>query len=111
VDALFGRACALVEDHDVYIGVCARIRPQGRAEDVKHAPGFWADLDFTSFADGEPGALQKQADFPIRPTWIIATSRGVPPVLETDRSGAAGCEPGGPPTGRVNLIPGRGFVV
>lgn len=82
-NAPFGRACGLVEDHDVYIGVCPRLRPQGRAEDVTHAPRFCPDLDLRSFADGEARALRKLADLPIKPTGIIATNWG-PPVLETE---------------------------
>jgi hypothetical protein len=75
-EQLYGDACRLVEDHDCYFGVCPRLRPQGRNEDVTHAPGFWADLDFKRFADGEAEALRRLADFPIRPTWIIATGGG-----------------------------------
>ena len=76
IDDLVGTAFSLVEEYDVYFGVCPRSRPQGRAEDVTHAPGFWADLDFKKFREGESEALRKLADFPINPTWIIATGGG-----------------------------------
>lgn len=75
-DDHFGLACSLVEDHDCYFGVCPRIRPRGRNEDVTHAPGFWADLDWKSFKDGEGGALRSLAAFPIPPTWIVSTGGG-----------------------------------
>jgi len=76
LDDLVGDGFRLVEDYDVYFGVCPRVRPQGRKEDVTHAPGFWADLDFKRFADGEAGALRKLAGFPIKPSWIVATGGG-----------------------------------
>ena len=76
IGELYGRACFLVEDHNCYFGVCPRIRPQGDKASVTHAPGLWADLDFKRFAEGEAGALRKLADFPLRPTWMVATGGG-----------------------------------
>jgi hypothetical protein len=73
---LYARACELVEEYDDYFGVCPRIRPQGRKEDVTHAPGLWADLDFKGFPDGEAGALRKLGEFPVPPSWIVATGGG-----------------------------------
>lgn len=76
VHDLVARAFSLVEDHDCYFGVCPRIRPRGDAASVMHALGFWCDLDFKRFQDGEAGALRALAEFPLRPTWIIATGGG-----------------------------------
>jgi hypothetical protein len=76
VGDLYAGACELVEEFDVYFGVCPRIRPQGRKEDVSDAPGLWADLDFKRFADGEAGALRKLAEFPLPPSWLVATGGG-----------------------------------
>ncbi len=73
---LVGAAFSLTDTHDCYFGACPRVRPQGRKEDVTHAPGFWADLDFKRFADGEAGALRKLATFPLPPSWIVATGGG-----------------------------------
>lgn len=73
---LLSRAFSLVDTYDCYFGVCPRIRPQGHAEDVTHAPGLWADLDFKRFTDGEAGARRRLAAFPITPTWIIASGGG-----------------------------------
>jgi len=73
---LYGDACRFVEEYDVYFGVCPRIRCQGRKEDVTHAPGLWADIDFKHFVDGETGALRQLAGFPLAPTWIVATGGG-----------------------------------
>lgn len=63
-------------DYDTYFGVCPRIRPQGDKASVTHATGLWCDLDFKRFEDGEAGALQKLADFPLSPTWVVATGGG-----------------------------------
>ncbi len=76
VEGLYGRACELVEDFDVYFGVCPRVRPQGDKASVTHAPGLWVDVDFKRFDDGEAGALRTLADFPLRPTWLVATGGG-----------------------------------
>lgn len=73
---LLGRAFSLVETHNCYFGVCPRNRPEGNKAAVTIAPGLWADLDFKRFEDGEVGALRKLADFPLSPTWIIATGGG-----------------------------------
>ncbi len=73
---LYWRACELVEEYDCYFGVCPRIRPQGDKTSVTHAPGLWADLDFKRFSDGEAGALRKLGEFPLPPTWIVATGGG-----------------------------------
>lgn len=75
-DALYGRACALVEEFDTYFGVCPRIRPDGSKTSVTHAPGLWADLDFKRFADGEAGALRALAAFPVPVSWVVATGGG-----------------------------------
>ena len=40
VHQLYGDACRFVDDHDVYFGVCPRVRPQGRNQDVTHTPGL-----------------------------------------------------------------------
>ena len=61
---------------DCYFGICPRIRPQGRKEDVTHAPGLWVDLDWKRFEEGEAGALRNLATFALPPTWIIATGGG-----------------------------------
>ncbi len=76
VGDLIGRAFSLVDDHDCYFGVCPRIRPHGDKASVTHAPGLWVDLDFKRFQDGEAGALRKLAEFPLPPTWMVATGGG-----------------------------------
>jgi len=76
VPDLVGRAFSLVEDFDCYFSVCPRVRPRGDAASVTHAPGFWCDLDFKRFQDGEAGALRALAEFSLRPTWIIGTGGG-----------------------------------
>jgi hypothetical protein len=76
VDDLVGRAFSLVEDFDCYFSVCPRVRPRGNAASVTHALGFWCDLDFKRFEDGEAGALRALAEFSLRPTWIIGTGGG-----------------------------------
>ncbi len=73
---LVDHAFSLVETHDVYFGVAPRIRPRGMKQDVTHAPGLWADLDFKRFEDGEAGALRMLAEFRLPPTWIIGTGGG-----------------------------------
>jgi hypothetical protein len=73
---LVGAAFSLVEECDVYFGVCPRIRPRGDKESVTHAPGLWADLDFKRFADGEAGALRKLGEFPLPPSWLVAIGGG-----------------------------------
>jgi hypothetical protein len=73
---LYRHACELAEAYDCYFGVCPRVRPHGRKEDVTVAPGLWADLDFKRFADGEAGALRRLAKFPLTPSWLVATGGG-----------------------------------
>jgi hypothetical protein len=76
VDDFYGAACELVDEHDVYFGVCPRMRPRGDKASVTHAPGLWCDLDFKRFEDGETGALRQLAGFTVQPTWIVATGGG-----------------------------------
>ncbi len=76
IGELVGIAFSLVEEYDVYFGVCPRIRPRGDKDSVTHAPGLWVDLDFKKFQDGEAGALRKLAEFPLPPTWMVATGGG-----------------------------------
>lgn len=76
IDELVGHAFSLVENHDVYFGACPRVRPQGDKSAVTIAPGFWCDLDFKRFPEGEAEVLRRLAEFPLRPTWIIATGGG-----------------------------------
>ena len=76
LDDLYGLACQLVEDYHVYFGVCPRTRPQGRKQDVTHAPGLWVDLDFKRFDESESGALRTLGEFPLPPTWLVATGGG-----------------------------------
>jgi len=76
IDDLVGDGFRLVEEYDVYFGVCPRVRPQGDKSAVTIAPGFWCDLDFKRFPEGEAEVLRQLAEFPLRPTWIIATGGG-----------------------------------
>jgi len=76
IDEAVGHAFSLVENHDVYFGTCPRVRPQGDKSAVTTAPGFWCDLDFKRFPEGEAEVLRQLAEFPLRPTWIIATGGG-----------------------------------
>jgi hypothetical protein len=59
VAELNGRACQLVENHDVFFGVAPRLRPHRRKQDVGVTTGLWCDLDFKRFEDGEAGALRR----------------------------------------------------
>ena len=76
IDDLVGRAFSLVDEYDCFFGVCPRTRPKGDAASVTHAPGFFCDLDWKRFSEGEAGALRALAEFPLRPSWIIATGGG-----------------------------------
>jgi len=67
IPALYWRACELVEQFDVYFGVCPRIRPRGDTASVTREPGLWADLDFRRLPDGEAGALRKLAEVSLAP--------------------------------------------
>ena len=67
------------EKGNLYVGISTRKlgAKQGRKEDCYEIPGYWADLDFKDFPDGEAGARKVLNSFPKKPTIIVETGHGL----------------------------------
>lgn len=63
---------------NIYFGVAARRdSTSGKAENCASLSVLFADIDFKAFQDGEAGARQALARFPLPPSIVIATGGGL----------------------------------